>query len=480
MKKQLFCLLLALLLLCACQPTPDEPPVLQKDQDLMIQKGEATLPPEEPYTPPETPERFQYDYEEGALTVHIDARVTVPEVPLPMAHVSAQGFDQDVIRRLLKVLANGETTIAHHIQTVATKELIAMDLEQSMQMLEDGSYKNADITEEEWKAHIKELQQQYRDAPFEAEQPQDGETDGTFDRQQMNGVTVDMLEAHTDHTALQVFSAFEADSFSLLSFTRWDIPYYTMNGAIELFPDSPQSDKIKLTYAEAMQKVQEIVDATGEPLTVTHVYLIGDPMNGNIDGIVQDAKHWAYSVQLQRTYRDVTIAAGVPGTTRTDDLYTIAWEYETMTIIIDDNGIASMRWSEPLTVTKPISDSTNLLPFDKITEIARRMLRVIYFRYVDGTATANVRREITVDIRDMKLELIRVREQDSGGKKYGVLVPVWVFYGDIVETEYYDNEKDVGYCGYGCGASCEYREGDEIVLCINAIDGSIIDPQKGY
>ena len=481
MKKRIYCILFsALLLLCACQPTPDEPIVLQKDQDLMIQKGEATQPPEESYTPPAVPERYQYDYAEGTLTVHIDAKVTVPDGPLPMARMRAQGFDQEAIRRLLKILANGETVIAHHIQTVATKEQIAADLEVAMQMLEDGSYKRADITEEEWREHIKDLQQQYRDAPFEADLPKDGVTDGMFDRQTMNGVTVDMLEAHTNHMAMQVFSAFEADSHSLLSFTRGDIPYYTMNGAVELFPDSPQSDKIKLTYAEAMQTVRELIDATGEPLTVTHVYLIGDPMNGNIDGIVSEAKHWAYCMQCQRTYRDVTIAAGVPGTTRTDEMYTINWEYETMTVIIDDEGIASVRWTEPLTVTEPISDSSNLLSFEKISEIAERMLRVIYLQYTDASQDTDRRTEIAVDIRDVKLELIRVREQNSGGKKYGVLVPVWVFYGDIVETEYYNNEKDVGYSTYGCGSFCEYREGDEIVLCINAIDGSIIDPLLGY
>ena len=85
MKKRFIIILIAaLLLLCACQPTPEEPVVLQKDQDLMIQKGEATLPPEETYTPPEAPERWQYDYEEGALTVHVDAKVTVPDVLVKM------------------------------------------------------------------------------------------------------------------------------------------------------------------------------------------------------------------------------------------------------------------------------------------------------------------------------------------------------------------------------------------------------------
>lgn len=475
-RRAFFILMASLLLLAACVPTPDEAPVLQKDQELMIQKGEA-LPTDSAI--PSVPRRYVYDHAEGALTVQVDAAVTLPDVPLPMARVRSQGFDQDAIKRLLKLLANGETVTAHHIQTVATKEQIAMELEQAMQMLEDKSYERADITEEEWKEYVKDLQEQYKNAPFETDIPKDEETDGTFERQTLNGIECDMLEAHTDHTALQVFSAFEANGFSLLSFTRYDIPYYSMKGAIELFPDSEPSDRLRLTYDGAIEKAQEILNAIGEPMTVTHVYLIGDPMTGNIDGIVQDASHWAYSVQCQRTYRGVTVAAGAPGSSRTDGLYTIDWEQETLTVVIDDDGIASLRWVEPLTLTEPISDSSNLLPFDQITEIAERMLRVIYLPYTDAKQEDG-RREIGLYIRQAKLELIRIREQDSAGVKNGVLVPAWVFYGDIIETEYDGGEPDVMYCSYGCGGGSEFRDGDEIVLCINAIDGTVIDPLLGY
>ncbi len=483
MKKRFFIMLFAaLLLLCACVPTPEEPPVLQKDQDLMIHKGEATLPPEEIYIPPEVPERFQYDYQEGTLSIHVDAELTVPDSPLPMARVRAQGFDQDAVRQLLKLLANGETIYTDRTQTVATKEQIETDLAQAMEMLENGSYRDADINEEEWEEYIADLQEAYKKAPFEADIQllENGETDGTFYLQETSGVTFNSLQAHTESAWISIVSALHADSDSRFSFDRGDIPFYTMNGAVEVFPDSVQSDHLRLTYAEAMQTVQKIIDITGEPMTVTHVYLIGDAMNGNIDGIISDAKHWAYSVQCQQTYRDVTVAAGVPGTTRTDDLFTIGWEYETMTIVLDDEGIARVRWMEPLTVIEPISDSSNLLPFEKISEIAERMLRVVYLPYTDAEHESDGRREIAIDIRDVKLELIRIREQDSGVEKNGVLVPVWVFYGDIVETDYFDGEPDVMYAGYGCGGGCEYREGDEIVLCINAIDGTVIDPLLGY
>lgn len=63
--KRIAIIILITLLLAACQPTPDEPIVLQKDQDLMIHKGSATIVPEEGYTPPQVPERMQYDYTEG-------------------------------------------------------------------------------------------------------------------------------------------------------------------------------------------------------------------------------------------------------------------------------------------------------------------------------------------------------------------------------------------------------------------------------
>ena len=81
----------------------------------------------------------------------------------------------------------------------------------------------------------------------------------------------------------------------------------------------------------------------------------------------------------------------------------------------------------------------------------------------------------------MRLELIRVREKNATRSLRGLLVPAWVFYGKILdETIYDDGTKVRMFTCFGGGGGNEYYDGPTIVFCINAVDGSIINPILGY
>ena len=99
-----------------------------------------------------------------------------------------------------------------------------------------------------------------------------------------------------------------------------------------------------------------------------------------------------------------------------------------------------------------------MLSFDEVMDIFRTMMPIRYASSYDD------RLEI-FEISDIRLELVRVLEQNA--QNSGLLVPVWCFYGTNHEEAKNDsNWQDVET--YSCW------------LMINAIDGSIIDPQKGY
>ena len=60
----------------------------------------------------------------------------------------------------------------------------------------------------------------------------------------------------------------------------------------------------------------------------------------------------------------------------------------------------------------------------------------------------------------------RVTEKDA--VEYGVVIPVWNFYGtDVAKYSFGDIENS-------------QRELPVSLLCVNAIDGSIIDVHQGY
>ena len=272
MKRRLFLVLIAsLLLLCACQPTPDEPPVLQKDQDLMIQKGEATQAPEQPYTPPEVPERFTYDFADGTWTVHADAPIVVPDVPMPMVWVRSQGISQEMLYRLFKLLGNGETFYQANYEYVSTKSEIAERIQRMMNRLEDGSYKDSDLSEEEWKAAIEELKKQYQTAPMEVNrEPQ--ESDGTYQLMKggESGTECLYLEARNEQRSISAVAAFKADeSGSLFCYNRYleadgrSFDYYWTNARkVDASSELPGG----LSYADAVAQLNEVFAAIGEPL----------------------------------------------------------------------------------------------------------------------------------------------------------------------------------------------------------------------
>ena len=59
-------------------------------------------------------------------------------------------------------------------------------------------------------------------------------------------------------------------------------------------------------------------------------------------------------------------------------------------------------------------------------------------------------------------------------------MPAWVFYGNI-KRKYEKNEYEPqGHVSYGWDLGSEYPFTKYPVLIINAVDGSVIDPTKGY
>lgn len=82
--------------------------------------------------------------------------------------------------------------------------------------------------------------------------------------------------------------------------------------------------------------------------------------------------------------------------------------------------------------------------------------------------------KVNVDIDEVVLSLVRVREQDET-ERNGIYMPAWVFYGNV-KQEY----KDCDFVNYGWELYSDFPFTKYPELVINAIDGSIIDPVRGY
>ena len=126
--------------------------------------------------------------------------------------------------------------------------------------------------------------------------------------------------------------------------------------------------------------------------------------------------------------------------------------------MMDDSGIFNVRWESPLDILETITDETALLPFSEIEAIFNKMLLVMY----EPEAKSEYLHGVDIHIDRAALRLWRIAEQ--GTFDTGLLVPVWNFYGTYTER----NDEDRSYTQ------------DKLLMTINAIDGSIIDPDLGY
>ena len=78
------------------------------------------------------------------------------------------------------------------------------------------------------------------------------------------------------------------------------------------------------------------------------------------------------------------------------------------------------------------------------------------------------KKDASIWITEIRLGLTRVLEQNADEQAY--LVPSWTFFG---VKHLYDNKYISGWEGEGYDGTTE-------ILTINAIDGSVIDRNKGY
>ena len=143
MKKIIIALLAALLLLTACQPTPEAAVVVQKDFGQLTEKAkldESHVPDlllSESLKAPKTLHKA-LENKQGNVKVYIEADVTVPDAKgLPMIRVGHGSFTRDDIRRFADVLFNGAMPLDPNNKKY-TKSMIQESIDRLIKMRESG------------------------------------------------------------------------------------------------------------------------------------------------------------------------------------------------------------------------------------------------------------------------------------------------------------------------------------------------------
>lgn len=519
-RKALIFLAAAMAVLCTgCQATPDKPVVVQKDSAQMIEKGTSgSAKPETSQGPVSyaglcahygVPERFQKTVSEGNLTINCDVAVELPETyKLPMARVEAGRFSQEQVYALFGALcADTPMYLLPDVQDKAYYEQKIIDCQARLAKGTDED------TVKFLKTMLQGFQAQYEKAPEAIDMiPADGTMESREYEINENGVlsgttmmfcaasdphnydqsTNFNVQNDSDYTQAETSSWVDEEgnsqvmvprSGSWLEYNRggYDTSClkYCENGtkladvtALSLTGGKAENCLLSTTPKQARDTVEALLKKAGiDDMVIDTVSLYSSKSSMPpefIERMKEEGQYeeeppetHVYAFRLLRNLNGVkTESTQDTSVTSTDGMdYGAEWDYEELTIIADDQGVASVYWIGPLVVKEVITDDTAILPFGDIEDIFEKMIVMNTRIYTDPNQKEQI------DITRVTLSLQRIVEKDSNSM--GLLVPVWNFYGS--HTSWDDagekHTSDIPFMPY---------------LSINAIDGSVIDVQQGY
>ena len=496
--KRLFAWLLILLMLAACQPTPEEEFVKNKSDGKLEESLTVTAAPADGSKSRTTlaerlgaPDRWTEEAFSAkipfnsTLTVHIDADVHIPDVE--RVGVYTVTFDVPFSESqqkalILKYLGDRESPF--RVQEEGKKQR-KWEIEEWIQYLQGQleAYQKADDAEmrevmtAQTQEQLSQSMERYREAPDDWEHL---DWDGkclSGNGKEAGWIT---LYASTDQPAHYRRITFDAygmdfrDETLVMSENEEDyrIPGKSERSAVQFEPET-----------EAERKAAELAESTVNALGVGTftVKSVSQGMNGFI-GSTQKAEN-GYLVQLWMTKDGLPIyhfsawhgddpareRAEKAGYLEESDYSVFMPEQVHATVGVRDGRIASINVQGLHHETGCINSNAQLLPFDTIVKIFKDQIVYCYFV---GSDDAKDDRDWDehLYITDVYLSMMRVRKKDAPNEFY--LLPVWDF-GFRHENIWDRNVAEAG--GPETHDMSMYS-----TLTINAIDGTIIDRNLGY
>ena len=422
MKKWVVYLILhSFLVLCACQPTPEQPAITEKQNTGSFLEQAGMQENGKHFRDMDIPDgkyMFSTTGLGGRLSIDVSAEIDRPDVDsIAIYRVKAGGFTQDVVSKAFYCLFGGKRVYAAYDASV--DELIPSDGTLSAQRIEGfGDRLVLDA-----------------DAPDNSTEPKD---------LYWNMYVMTPKAGAENSSGLGCLMQFDYH-------TRIKpIPAYNEQNCIRISSNgdtSPEAlDNIGFGLAEAKKRCDGFFEAIGMAgeYGLGYSFLVDDTGMGIYSGdgrkLGAPAENYAYRLYYTRVVNGVKCLVN-EGKSIDDMSDGIPWPYETVCFTVDRRGL-QLCWESPLEIIDTVTDGTG-------------------------------RMDITIDT--MQLGLVRVREKDGDGLT-GLLVPAWIFYGNnrIISEDGFTRYD------YSDGSASSWNKEPFPMLVINAVDGTIIDLSNGY
>ena len=521
--------------LIGCQENPDKPIVQNKDLDKMIENAEDTENGVTDLTDiAENYETYQTEINDEALNVSVkaDAKVMIPSVDtLSVYRVRQKSITDELLDNICNELVGDIKLYDMGLSNRRTKKVIEKEIADQTNYINEfeENYSSGDFySEDDYEVYYQELMneldrltEEYENAPEEAVLvPIDGKLHAVAELYNANpqneyyewmyslnkdGEVYEALSDGKDGNYISIYAQNNPNYGNCIKFRKSKYDYvdvYTVlpgGTSLGVWPADkgiPSENSIireENSYLMIDSSVVKgnILENENATISEEEAQGIADKFLADIgldsyslaDGgfyseipKMSDEAYWGYHnvyiFNYIRAMDGVEVENKVSKHTEGwsgDSYVKLDWPGEEVRIIVNDDGIIGFELSAPLSIDETVVDKSSLKSFDEIKDTFEEM--VVISNAVEDME--GVKREI--DIKSVTLNYTRISEPDSFDT--GLLVPVWNFIGDIndVSTYTYDDGTDSRTEAY----TNTYMS-DGIVLQINAIDGTVIDPEVGY
>lgn len=457
--KQLFCMVLAALMLLAlftgCGKT--ETPMGQEETEATLAKGTewTAVPQTEPVY--EVPDRFTGKWTgiDDTFNVTADAEIVLPEDmgKLCTAKVKRHTFTMEEVNKTMDAVLKGNPLY----QTVyLTKEKCQARIDDFEACLRGEKEYTGDGTLERLPEVIAYYREEMKKAPHEGELILADQFQDKGNYQEINGYgEVDGKKIY----CWVMNSTGKAFDWMML----WEGGYGSQNGVETAYDGSNTNRNMQPVPIEGHEKAVEVGDAFLEKLgmdgfTCDAIFPVEYLATGET-GVTLEYVRNINGLPLTKT----NAHGGATEEGMSDYGY---WEYERVQVyVLGEDRVIFFWWHSPYEVTD-IQPCGKLMDFDEIRDIFERMFFVKndYWKGINASNGTPTYHDIQID--KVQLTLARIRPKDNVGE--GTIVPVWDFWGTETTRMTWEGEEHRDEPCY------------QVLLTINALDGTLIDREIGY
>ena len=498
MKKLLISILILSVFLSACQKTPEENAVMQKE-DIKNQIEKKSTYENEIFPAPEMwVEKFVETA--GNLTVDINAHISIPQA-FPLA-VSTERtvFTQDFADKFLEYFI-GDKHLYKINEEMTKKEIEAEILKMELALEKSKENANKEQNPEEFYGTIiSTLKENWKNAPVNLG---DVIVEKKFTQQDPPAYLVADIGKKTDETDEEYEQTVkDNEEYKKMMKAQYNENVTAIKGRVDLGKETQA--KVNITndktgnntiadfsnlgkyksVSETRTSAHEITpNNTDMPLdeavSIAEDFLIYMGIHdmqfayaqiGKLNSLSGNKKSddQCYILNFTKEYNGFNETFEITSGMRSDGFYNFRL-YEKMFFYINDEGILRFSWTNPISYKETLSENVQLLSFEKMQEVFRQQIKNVHLWNDEPDVTNRI---IVID--NITLGLMRVLQPNSD--EY-LLIPVWDFFGE--EIYQYSEDANTQYILDNNNQIVEKRELISY-LTINAIDGSIIDRGQGY